>query len=266
MAAERIAEWGEELQFSNAIQPRLPVALPEQFGTNAAEETLRAMLQRAGLHGYRAQFRVELGPPLGSTVPDFFYADPDDPEHGICIYLDGLSEHLHGNAATATRDRQMREQLRAMGYQVIEIPFGHLSDREQMRRHFFSIGRLLLNREQARALRDEPEWFETPTAGAETAVSRDEWEETVALLDEQWHMLAHALQNAGVPAPRDVHWDIPVDSRVSGEQAVMVWDADAEPVLLVERMPERINGFRCVPAGQPVEEVALRVMEALRSR
>jgi len=38
----------------------------------------------------------------------------------------------------------MREQLRSMRYEVFEIPFGHLTDREQLRRHFYSIDRLLL--------------------------------------------------------------------------------------------------------------------------
>jgi len=50
------------------------------------------MLDRADLHGYETQRRIDLGPPLGTTAPDFFYADPE-----IYTYPDGLSARLTGN-------------------------------------------------------------------------------------------------------------------------------------------------------------------------
>lgn len=255
-ALERMADWGTVLQFSNDIPPRLPVQTPEQIGMNDAEETLRAMLDRAGLHGYLAQHRIELGPPLGSTVPDFFYEDPEGFDPGICIYLDGLSNRLHGNPETAARDRRLREQLRAMRYQVFEIPFGHLTDREQMRRHFFSIGRLLLERDQARNIRDNPSWFDVPAPA-----QADEWEEIFSLLDPQWHPLAEGLREAGVPAPTDVHWDIPVNGVVSGERAVMLWDSSSGPLLVVEH--GSANGFRYVVVTGDVYQTVADVKRML---
>jgi hypothetical protein len=44
-----------------------------------------------------------------------------DEDEGICIYLDGLSGHLHGNPETAERDREIRSWLRNNGYEVIEV-------------------------------------------------------------------------------------------------------------------------------------------------
>jgi hypothetical protein len=230
-AADRLQSWGRELALSNEIPAKLPVQGGEQLGSNEAEETLRAMLDRAGLHGYQTGKRVHLGPPLGDTVPDFFYEDPDGIDPGICVYLDGMSERIHGNPETAARDRRIREQLRATAYQVVEIPYGHLMDLEQMRRHFFVIGRILLGRDEARRLREDASWFVAPSQ----TETRDEWQETIDLLDENWHEFATHLRNAGVQAPTDVHWDIPVNGRVSGLRAIMMWESDSGPLLVTEQ-------------------------------
>ena len=246
VALDLFRDWGSALVFSNEIPARLPVQGPEQIGMNNAEETLREMLNRAGLHGYEAQRRLELGPPLGATIPDFFYADPDGIDPGICIYLDGLSHRLHGSPETAARDRRMREQLRSMRYQVIEIPFGHLTDRAQMGRHFFSIGRLLLDKAQARSIRDNSAWFDAPAHEPEAAA--DPWEEILSLLDAKWHPLANGLRTSGLPAPKDVDWDILMDGRVSGQKAVMIWDAPEGTVLLIEENTPLPNGTRHVAA------------------
>jgi hypothetical protein len=254
VALDRFREWGASLVFSNDIAPRLPAQGPEQVGMNEAEETLRAMLDRAGLHGYETQRRIELGPPLGATIPDFFFSDPEGFDPGICVYLDGLSNRLHGNPQTAARDRRMREQLRSMRYQVFEIPFGHLTDREQMRRHFFSIGRLLLDREEARSIRDNPAWFDSPLPDA--AVIVDSWAEIVDLLDEAWHPLAAGLRASGLRPPTDVAWDIIVEGRVSGTQAIMMWDAADGTVLLIEESTAVPNGMRCIVAS-PNSEASL---------
>ena len=135
---------------------------------NEAERILREMFDRAGLDGYEPQTPIELGRPLGTTVPDFFFGDPEGEEPGVCVYLDGMSEHLHGNPETAERDRHIREQLRSIGYQVIEIPFGHLTDRQAMRAHFYRIGRFLLGRDDATRIREDLSWFDAPSLAAPT--------------------------------------------------------------------------------------------------
>lgn len=129
---------------------------------NDAEATLRGMLQRAGFPEGEWHREIQLGKPLGSTTPDVFFAGEDGDDPGACIYLDGLSEHIHGNPATASRDRAIREELRARYYEVFEIPASELQDRDAMARYFFRLARLLLGRDAARTLRDDPSWFEAP--------------------------------------------------------------------------------------------------------
>jgi hypothetical protein len=159
-AAERLRAWGDSLSFSHEIPPRLPTTDSGAPSVNEAEATLRAQLERAGFPPPIGQRTIDLGRPLDSTTPDFSYEDPAGRLEGICIYLDGMSSHLHGNAATRRRDREIREELRHRGYEVFEIPFGNLTDRDAMIRHFYRLGRILLGRDEATRLRDEPAWFD----------------------------------------------------------------------------------------------------------
>jgi hypothetical protein len=127
---------------------------------NEAETLLRGMLQRAGFPTGEWHREIQLGRPLGATWPDVYFPgdDPEDP--GVCVYLDGLSEHIHGNPQTASRDRAIRETLRSRHYEVFEIPASQLHDRDAMAQHFFRLARVLLGRDTARSLRDNPAWFE----------------------------------------------------------------------------------------------------------
>lgn len=160
-ALERFDEWTGMLVFLNDIPSRLPQTATGAVPVNEPELALRAMLERAGLQGYLPQRPIDLGRPLGTTVPDFYYESRHpDVFAGVCIYLDGMGQHLHGRPETQRRDREIREELRNEGYEVIEIQFGQLSDPDAMRGHFFRLGRLLLGREAAQRLRQDGGWFE----------------------------------------------------------------------------------------------------------
>ena len=71
-----------------------------------------------------------------------------------------MSKHIHGNSETRERDRKIRENLRNRDSKVIGIPYGDLQDRQAMARHFLKLGRILVGKETACNLRDEPGWFE----------------------------------------------------------------------------------------------------------
>ena len=162
LALQRLQEWGAALEASHQI--------PAVTGTtglemekppiNEAETILRGMLLRAGFPEPVWHHQLSLGKPLGTTTPDCFYPDPEDDEAGVCVYLDGLSEHIHGNPETHKQDQQIREQLRALGYEVIEIAASDLFDRDAMRKKFYRLGCFLLGKDQASAVRNNPEWFE----------------------------------------------------------------------------------------------------------
>ena len=161
VAVERLESWGFDLEATHPIPERLPVGkpAPNEMPVNEAEALLQRMLQRAGFPEGQWQHEIPLGSALGRTRPDCFYEGEDDDEPEVCIYLDGLSEHIHGNPETAERDRHIREELRARHYWVIEIAASDLSDRKKMATHFHKLGRLLLSKDDARALKDDTGWF-----------------------------------------------------------------------------------------------------------
>ena len=159
-AAGRFKDWGAKLVVQHDITPRMPATDTSASGDSAnhAEARLRLMLQSAGFPEFQAHFPIELGGGFGRTLPDAFYADSSGRTEGVCLYLDGMSGRLHGNPATAERDRTIRAELRARSYEVIEIAFGDLDDREAMRRHCYRLARLLQGRERADSLRANPGW------------------------------------------------------------------------------------------------------------
>ncbi len=161
MAAERLAAWGDTLALLNEIPARLPAAGPtgQALPVNDYESRLRGMLLRAGFPEGRWHHEIDLGRPLGTTAPDVFF-DGEAGEPGVCVYLDGLSTHIHGNDRTAANDRSIREELRARRYEVFEIPAGALSDRDRMASYFFRLARILMGKDEARRLKEVPLWFE----------------------------------------------------------------------------------------------------------
>ncbi|MGI6300517.1 MAG: DUF1998 domain-containing protein [Verrucomicrobiota bacterium] len=96
-AAERFKEWGRTLEFSHRILPKRPekgIGEP----VNDAEWRLRYLLERAGFgKGSRGE-QIDVGRPIGTTTPDVIYRGPShNKDEGVCIYLDGMSQHIHGN-------------------------------------------------------------------------------------------------------------------------------------------------------------------------
>lgn len=156
----RLREWGTTFSVAHEIPPRMPAEPPREGKTpsNLAEERLRQMMKRAGLPEFEWQKRIFLGPPHGSTTPDAF--SPMDDIPGLCVYLDGLSRHLHGNPRTAARDREIRAALRAGGYEVVEIAASDLDDRDAMAIHLARIARILVGKDAARVVREDRGWFE----------------------------------------------------------------------------------------------------------
>jgi hypothetical protein len=107
-----------------------------------------------------AQRSIPIGHPWGASIPDFFYSDPTERTEGVCLFLDGLSGHIHGNPQTRDRDAQIRERLRELGFNVISLPVTALSDRERMANVIYRIARCVMDRAAADAARMNPIWFD----------------------------------------------------------------------------------------------------------
>ncbi len=175
-ARERIDEWGQQLSFDHEIprqQPDAPPAGDDAVPVNDAEIKLRHLLLAAGFGEGTRDEQIRLDRTLGTTTPDVIYRGEDhDPDEGVCIYLDGLSRHLHGNAETAERDREIRTWLRNHGYEVIEIAANELDDEDAMVRHFRRLAGYLSMRDVRARLRDDRSWFSQHEAPARPARSR----------------------------------------------------------------------------------------------
>lgn len=162
VAAALLETLGPQLVRAHEIPSKLPTSGPrgDERSVNDYEERLRNLLQRAGMPEPQWKRQIELGRPLGSTTPDAYF-DLDGPdEPGLCLYLDGLSTHIHGNPVTQAQDRRIREQLRALGYHVLELAASELYDRGAMVRFMSRVARLLLGPQMAQLVRDKGGWYE----------------------------------------------------------------------------------------------------------
>ncbi len=164
-ARKRLDDWGRRLRFTHDIPPLQPAAAPGENAppVNEAETRLRHLLLAAGFgEGVRGE-QIRLDRALGTTTPDVIYRAPDDdPHEGVCIYLDGLSRHLHGNPATAERDRDIRTWLRNHDYEVIEIAANQLTDEDAMVRHFRRLAAYLGRQDLRGRVRKDRSWFHAP--------------------------------------------------------------------------------------------------------
>jgi len=260
VAANCLQVCGWLLLHSHDVPPILPATPSSTRPTNRPEAILLFMLERAGFANIKPQHPIDLGKPLGTTTPDFFFEDSSDRYEGICIYLDGMSEANHGNEATRRRDDALRSELRNRAYEVFEIKVGDLTDPQSMRSHFYRIGRSLLGKSRAEALRDDSSWFEAALRDHRSehppAAAGAGWEEVLALLDEPWQTLAQGLARAGVSPPDQVDWDIMRHGRVTGQRAVMAWIQRSPFVAIVHEPMEPTPGGQFVPVtptSNPVE-------------
>jgi len=129
------------------------------------------LLLAAGFEeGIRGE-QIRLDRAIGTTTPDVIYqAGHHGKDEGICIYLDGLSGHIHGNPERAEQDQRIRSWLRNNGYEVIEIAVSDLDDEGAMSRHFRKLAGYLGENELRDSLRTNTSWFSRAKEAAESAV------------------------------------------------------------------------------------------------
>lgn len=142
-----------------------------EMPVNAAEARLKLLLERAQFPDPEWHKELPLKFPLKRTVPDAFYEC--ERSNGIAIYLDGLSQHIHGNASTHARDEQIRAQLGADDYDVLSITATELFDEDAMAGHLARIARWLIGKERASAVKADHSWWIAADAFGAAAVDAD---------------------------------------------------------------------------------------------
>ena len=162
VALDALDEWGGRVVLQHEIPPRQRASSPagDAVPVNLAERKLRRLLLRAGFgEGVRNE-QIRLSGALGTTTPDIIYRDPEEDFcKGVCVYLDGMSRHIHGNPDTARKDRAIRTWLRGSDYEVIEIPANELDDEDAMARHFRRLANYLGRGRMGRSLAKDRSWF-----------------------------------------------------------------------------------------------------------
>ncbi|MFV1967439.1 MAG: helicase-related protein [Pirellulaceae bacterium] len=170
VALELLGAWGNSLEQRHDIPPTHPTTDsgdPDAQPVNDGETKLKHLLKTAGFTSGHFQNQIRFKQPIvldhliGSTTPDVHFAGDEDDEddRGVCIYLDGMSDALHGNPETAARDQEIRSWLRNNGYQVIEITYVELDDCNAMVRHFKKLGRYLEGKDLAKQVATDVSWF-----------------------------------------------------------------------------------------------------------
>lgn len=162
LARSRFLDWGRHLSVSHDIPAKHPTETPEENAVpvNDAEVKLRHLLIAAGFSEGIRNKQIRLDRVLGTTTPDVMYrAEHHEQDEGVCIYLDGLSRHLHGNPETAERDRSIRDWLRNHGYEVIEISANELDDEDAMVRHFRRLANYLGMQDVRNQIKHDRSWF-----------------------------------------------------------------------------------------------------------
>lgn len=159
VAFEHLTTWGGGLTLSHAIPSVLPDDNQTKKPGNPPEQQLVAMLKAAGLSSFETERPIELSGGV-VTRPDMYFHAPNDLFEGVCIYLDGMSEHLHGNAQTAARDRQIRDELLNTDYEVVAIQYQELYDKTVMRTHMRRIAKAVMGKVKAKEVEADASWFE----------------------------------------------------------------------------------------------------------
>lgn len=161
-AFQHIKNWGNSIVPSHDIPAIQPDSSQVKKPGNPPEQQLVAMLMAAGLVNFETERPITLSGGF-VTRPDVYFDAPNDHWEGVCVYLDGMSKHLHGNAQTAIKDQQIRQELRNTEYEVVEIQYQELYDKTAMRTHMKRIAKAVGGKTKAQAVGANDAWFPEAT-------------------------------------------------------------------------------------------------------
>lgn len=114
-------------KFKNIIPASIGEQPEHSGGDSGAEDKFIKLLHDHKFPiPHNSQLKIDLGN-LSYTVADYAYQTDLKP---VLIYVDGLSNKLHGNPEIKQRDGKIRSKAKMLGYKVIEVPAQALDDDE----------------------------------------------------------------------------------------------------------------------------------------
>jgi len=129
-AETMLADLLGELKKSMDIPPKYMKKEPKP-GESDAEDKFIDILKERAFPLPEDQFRVDFADG-GYTIADFAY-----PNKKVLIYIDGMSEKIHGKPDQIRKDNIIRAKLRMLGFHVMDITAVSLND-EQVLNSFLS--------------------------------------------------------------------------------------------------------------------------------
>ena len=122
-----------ELTKSMDIPPKFINKEPEP-GESDAEDKFIDILKESSFPLPEGQFRVDFNDG-GYTVADFAY-----PDKRVLIYIDGMSEKIHGKPDQIRKDNIIRAKLRMIGFHVMDITSVSLNDETAVNSFLAELG------------------------------------------------------------------------------------------------------------------------------
>lgn len=120
MSPEALAKVVDARSGRRGVKRLRPIARIAAAGTRSyGERELASLLRSAGLRGWLANFRLEVG---GRIVAELDFARPD---LMICIEVDGRAFHI--DDATFQRDRARQNELAALGWLVLRFTWEQIT-------------------------------------------------------------------------------------------------------------------------------------------
>ncbi len=159
----------EKLSATSA-EPTWLHSIPEHLAATASttgvpqthiEGRFKQLLAQAGLPSPVCQHPMQLGAGFGSTIPDFFYPGSDDDDPGVCIYLDGMAGHIHGNAEQQAKDAAIRARLLELRYEVVVVASFELDDEHAVVAAISRIAKYVVGKDKHKALKADLSWVRT---------------------------------------------------------------------------------------------------------
>lgn len=140
VTVELLLEWMNKPVFNRELPPVVSLEVEKgSKGTNDGEVSLFDILKREGFPDFEEQKVISIGAPYDRTIPDLYYDDDD--EIRVAIYLDGLSNAVHGDERQIARDNMIRNQLENQDIEVVTIAVSDLNDPELLRKFLKRLAR-----------------------------------------------------------------------------------------------------------------------------